>query len=69
MFAGTAHYINSVKCLFSPQTLELIARERVLLQALFHGAVSGIKASLTRLRDTYNPLEKQLPFPPLTVYP
>lgn len=29
MFAGTAHYINSVKYLFSLQTLELITRDSV----------------------------------------
>lgn len=69
VFAGTACYINSVKCLSSLQTLELMTRACVLLQGLFHNALSGIKASLTRLRDTYNSLEKQLPLPPLTLYP
>lgn len=69
VFAGTACYINSVKCLSSLQTLELMTRACVLLQGQFHNALSGIKASLTRLRDTYNSLEKQLPLPPLTLYP
>lgn len=69
MFAGTAYYINSVKRLFSLQRQELITRQRVLLQGLFHTAVSGVKVSLTRLRDIHNSLEKQLPFLSLTGHP